>query len=93
MVEIKQISALEKVRPQDALTAPEQLNRTVFLGERVSYQLVFHGENMMDEVLEVSIQSSLLPYIRVYQVEQSIMDYPAYPGCTDENYITKELGI
>ena len=93
MVEIKQLSALEKVRPQDALTAPEQLSRTVFLGERVSYQLVFHCGNMMDEVLEVSIQSPLLPYIRVYQVKRAIMDYPAYPDCTDENYITKEPGI
>lgn len=92
-ITIKQISSLEKVRIFDSLPENELTHKKVFGGERFSYQIAVKNAERAVAVLAISAASDLLPYIKLYRVVQSAMDYPIYPFCEDEDYITKEPGL
>ena len=91
---IKQITSLEKIRQFDALEMDEISKITALKGERISYQIAVHSEKFGFENIGVSIKSTLSDYIKVYRVEQAVMDYPMYPSKEmEEGYITYEPGL
>lgn len=88
---VKQISSLEKVRIGDKLTMPEVTSARVLRGERYSYQITAVSDVTL--VGKFSIESPLLPFIRVYAVNQSVMDLPTSVAVREIDYITDEPGL
>ena len=88
---IKQISSLEKIRVGDTLNIPEITNATVLKGERFSYQITMKADTSM--VGKFALASPLSPYIRVYAVNQSVMDNPTTVAVREIDYITDEAGL
>lgn len=90
---VKQISSLEKIRISDSLPSEELTHKTLFGGERFSYQISVKNEGQSVVLLETAVCSPLASYLKIYQVEQSVMDFPVFPFCEDDDYITKEPGL
>ena len=88
---IKQISSLEKVRIDDVLNMPEVTRAKVLRGERYSYQITVKTDVTL--VGKFVLESSLLPYIRTYAVNQSVMDHPASIAVKEIDFITDEPGL
>ncbi len=88
---IKQISSLEKVRIGDTLNMPEVTRAKVLRGERYSYQITVKTDVTL--VGKFVLESSLLPYIRTYAVNQSVMDHPASVAVKEIDFITDEPGL
>lgn len=93
---LKQISSLEKVRQEDKLNYTEIKKKTVFTGQRYSYQIAVLPSEIStfnSRLLRISVESPLKEYIKLYIVKNAVMDYPAYSFCEDEHYITKTPGL
>lgn len=88
---IKQISSLEKVRIDDTLNMPEITRAKVLRGERYSYQITAKTDVTL--VGKFVLESPLLPYIRTYAVNQSVMDHPASIAVKEIDFITDEPGL
>ena len=88
---IKQISSLEKIRIGDKLNMPELTNTKVLKGERYSYQIAIVSDVSL--VGKFEIESPLLPYIRTYAVNQSVMDNPTTIAVREIDLITDEPGL
>ena len=89
-INIKQISALEKIRTRNDIK--NEVNKvTMFLGEHYSYQIVLEAEGCV--VTDIEVQSEISQYVNVYSVENCIMDFPVSSDASDEDYITKEPGL
>ena len=88
---IKQISSLEKVRIGDTLNMPEITRAKVLRGERYSYQITIRSDVTL--VGKFSLASPLLPHIRTYAVNQSVMDHPASIAVKEIDFITDEPGL
>ena len=88
---IKQISSLEKIRIGDKLTMPEITSAKVLRGERYSYQITILSDVSL--VGKFEIESPLLPYIRTYAVNQSVMDNPTTIAVREIDLITDEAGL
>ena len=94
MIEAKQISSLEKVRRESDLCYDEICKKTVLKGERYSYQIAIKTDVRIETKLE--IESELKDYIKVFCVENAVMDTPlTFPEAIalDDDYITKESGL
>ena len=91
MLVVKQISSLEKVRVGDSLRLAEITSAKVLKGERYSYQISAISDKLT--VGKIVIESELLPYIKVYSVEQSPMDMPTSLAVLETDYITVEPGL
>lgn len=91
MIVVKQISSLEKIRVRDRLNCPEIRSAKVLKGERYSYQIAALADT--NTVGKIVVESELLPYIRVYTVEQSPMDTPTTLAVLETDYITTEPGL
>ncbi|MBR3933409.1 MAG: DUF4091 domain-containing protein [Clostridia bacterium] len=87
---IKQISSLEKIRVTDELKYDEITSAKVLKGERYSYQLAIRGKWAL---LSVEVESQLKENIKLYAVENAVMDYVVEGYETDDDYITKEPGL
>ena len=87
----KQISSLEKVRQYSPMNYKEIEKATVLRGERFTYQIAMCQTPMM--VGKIRVESPLLPYIRIYKVEQSVMDKPTTCGSKEAGYITTDPGL
>ena len=74
MIEAKQISSLEKVRRESDLCYDEICKKTVLKGERYSYQIAFKTDERIETKIE--IESELKDYIKVFCVENAVMDTP-----------------
>ena len=88
---IKQISSLEKVRVTDKLNLPEIAQAKLLKGERFSYQISVIADESV--VGKFEIESPLSPYIKVYYVNQSVMDNPTTVAVREVDYITTEPGL
>ena len=88
---IKQISSLQKVRIGDDLNLPEITAAKVLKGERYSYQISALADTTV--VGTFQIESSLSPYIKVYAVNQSVMDHPSSVAVREIDFITDEPGL
>lgn len=92
MIELKQISSLEKVRSDDNLKYQEIEEAEVFKGEKYSYQVCVISDLNPGQV-RLSLQSELKDYIELYVVKNSVMDMASYADCKDADYITKKPGL
>ena len=68
----KQISSLEKVREFSNLNMREITAHTALRGERFSYQITMRNDT--NSVGHVRVDSPLKQYLKLYRVEQSVMD-------------------
>lgn len=92
LFEMKQISSLEKVRITDSFVYDEIDKKTVLAGERFSYQIAMKCDTCVYS--EVTVESTLSPYITLYQVRDAYMDVPITVKPEDpQNYITLEPGF
>lgn len=87
----KQISSLEKVREFDTLNMSEIKAHTALRGERFSYQITMRAD--ANSMGYVNVKSPLLPYLRLYRVQQSVMDKPTTEPVQEIGYITTEPGL
>ena len=87
----KQISSLHKVRECDPLSMSEISKETLLRGERFAYQISLKADE--PSIGNISIESPLLDYIRVYKVEQSAMDAPVTEKVREIGYITTDPGL
>ena len=87
----KQISSLHKVRVLDDLNMNEITKESVLRGERFSYQISLKSDAPV--IGNICIESPLLEYIRIYRVEQSVMDAPVTEKVEEVGYITTEPGL
>lgn len=91
MLLAKQISSLHKVRVCDDLNVNEITKGTMLRGERFSYQISLKSDAYA--IGNIRIESPLSEYIRIYQVEQSVMDAPVIDKVEEPGYITTEPGL
>jgi len=90
---LKQISSLEKVRLSDQPVFSEISRKTVFRGERFSYQTALFTDIQMLAV-HFSVDSPCQDWIKLYAVKNAVMDMPIFPMQADqEDYITREPGL
>ncbi len=90
-MEIKQISSLEKIRTLSDIKQ-EITDAKVLKGERYAYQLVLTAECV--SAVNISVESPLREFVRVYSVQDAVLDYPQHPShasCTD--YLTTTPGL
>ena len=90
---INQISSLEKVRVNDFNEYKRVESRTVMQGERVSYQIPLSCESHSRYRAEITVESPLAEYVKLYSVKEVFMDMPVTADFPEENYITKEPGF
>jgi hypothetical protein len=87
----KQISSLEKVREFTNLNMQEITAHTALRGERFSYQITM--QNDKNSVGYVHVESTLKKYLKLYRVEQSVMDKPTTEDVCEAGYITTVPGL
>ena len=87
----KQISSLHKVREFDSLSMNEITKETVLRGERFTYQISMRSDAPV--IGNIKIESPLLDHIKIYKVEQSVMDAPVIDRIQEIGYITTEPGL
>ena len=86
--EIQQVSSLEKVRKGEQY---KDIHRqTALAGERVSWQVTADTEYL--RYLTVSVDSPLAEHIRLYRVQEAVMDLPATEDITGEDYLAQTAG-
>lgn len=90
-ITVKQISSLEKVRRGDAPNHPQTDSRLALPGERVSYQLYLDANDQA--VAHLRVKSQLADSVRIYRVQEVMMDRPIVVDCPKEDYITQEPGL
>lgn len=86
-ITIKQISSLEKIRSFEDMNAAAIKNKTILAGESFSYQIGIFSQEVAE--LNISVSSPLKEYIQLYLVKGIPADFPTYPECMDDDYITK----
>lgn len=98
---VKQISSLEKVRRQSDMQYYEVKKKTLLRGERFSYQIaasrdIYYLPQMNASMVgKLEVDSPLSPYIRIFHVENAVMDCPLTEvnAGLESNYITREPGL
>ena len=91
-ITIKQISSLEKIRSYDDVPDATINKKCLLGGESFSYQIVVAIQlDFMN--LKVDVESPLKEYVKVYNVEDVMMDLPIRPPCKDPDYIATEPGM
>lgn len=93
---VKQISSLEKVRLDSNMEYVEIDRKTLLRGERFSYQIAAkctgNGEKNETMFGEIKIDSLLEPYIKIFYIDNAVMDFPVVES-SDDDYITKQPGL
>lgn len=81
-----QVSSLVKTRPEEICTSREISSKKLMKGEVFSYQITLWTDRKAD--FEVTFESPISEFIKLYTVKNSYVDFPTYDwGCDD--YITK----
>ena len=81
-----QVSSLVKTRPEEICTSREITSKKLMKGEVFSYQITLWTDRKAD--FEVTFESPIKEFIKLYTVKNSYVDFPTYDwGCDD--YITK----
>ena len=89
-ITVKQVSSLEKIRPQSLLEEPELTRKTLMGGQRFSWQIALRASDRV--AFTARVTSPTAPWVSLYAVVNVVMDLPTYDGA-DEDYITKEPGL
>ena len=94
-ISIKQFGPLEKVRDISIMDEEHLAYIMALKGEHVSYQVALSSDAKKSETayrVECSIESDLGDCVKLYSVENAMMDTPARVGF-DDDFITKEPGV
>ena len=87
---LKQVSSLEKIRPQ-GIGQVKTLERKLLMGgQEFSWQLALQTPDRVE--LTAQLESPLANYVTLYSVVNTVMDVACYSSA-DDDYITKEPGI
>ena len=89
-IAIKQVSSLEKIRPQSLLQEAEQTHKTLMGGETFSYQIALRAPDRTAFTAKVITPTA--PWVTLYAVTNVVMYLPTYVGA-DDDYLTKEPGL
>lgn len=96
---IKQISSLEKVRSESDMRYDEIKRKTLLRGERFSYQIAAKDDRYFGITTEIvgkiEVESVLSPYIKVFYVDNAVMDCPLddVNAAFESDFIDKEPGL
>lgn len=88
MLQIRQISSLEKIFLRDSLPETEFTSASVLTGEEFDYQIAYCAEGVND--LSVCVESDLP--VEVFAVEHVPSALPVI-GCDDGDYLTRSPGL
>ena len=86
-ITLNQVSALQKIRVGDTVSASERSSHTVLQGQRLSYQVVIGTKGIREKTRRIWIESPLKDYIRLYRVKEVIVDVPSRELVSDEDYL------
>ncbi|MBE6768298.1 MAG: DUF4091 domain-containing protein [Ruminococcaceae bacterium] len=86
--QIQQVSSLEKVRA--GYTYDTVAACTALRGERVSWQVAITSEDIC--FLSVAVESPLKEHVRLYRVQEAVLDQPATEDVTGDGYLTEAAG-
>lgn len=90
--EVRQVSAMEKLRANMPCTPKEIHHQTVLRGERVSYQLSLCADTQVTAM--VCVESALSDHVRLYAVKNAVVDLPCKEtNMEGEDYLTLEPGM
>lgn len=91
-IELKQISSLEKIRNIGDIEKCTPIGNKMLLGgETFSFQHILSTDSAVE--IKVGINSPIADCVRVYELKNTVMDYPCDPTVSDDDYITKVPGI
>ena len=91
-ITLNQVSALQKIRVDDAISTSERSSHTVLQGQRLSYQVVIGTKGIREKTRRIWIESPLKDYIRLYRVKEVIVDVPSRELVSDEDYLLTSAG-
>ena len=86
---VTEVSSLVKIRCADDVDSSCLEKKYVLGGESFSYQVVLNSDVRAN--LAVGVSSPLKDFIKLYSVDDVVMDLPQFPDA-DEDYITSEPG-
>jgi len=92
MFEVRCISSLYKVFPDEELQAESHQSATALAGERFSFQVAYRSQHAQKYPVKVSIESQLVSEISLRTVGYAPSDLPSY-GDHDENVIRCTPGL
>ncbi len=90
-MKFKLINSLEKTFENKMPKTSELKSARLLKGERFCFQLA--AETDFTLWYTVKINSPLKDYIKIYRIENAVMDLAAYPYIKDKNYLTKSGGV
>ncbi len=91
-MEFRWISSLEKVFPDEPLSAPEMTEATALRGEHFSVQCATYFEGNDKLYGDVSLTTDLPGQVRLYRVGHVPAMLPTYPWA-DDNFLRKSPGV
>ena len=91
-ITLNQVSALQKIKVDDAISTSERSSHTVLQGQRLSYQVVIGTKGIREKTRRIWIESPLKDYIRLYRVKEVIVDVPSRELVSDEDYLLTSAG-
>lgn len=91
-IEMKQVSSMEKIIKSSDLEKARGIARIDMLkGEHFAYQLSVVTESAL--MTDITVESDISEYIKVFAVKDAVMDFPVYGECPDNDYIMREAGL
>lgn len=88
---IKQISCMPKVRSSSDMDCREIKHAFAVKGQRFCYQIAFSSAECID--LGIEVISPLKEHIKLYTVDNAVMDMPVSPLYSDSDFITRSPGV
>lgn len=89
LINIRQVSELEKIRSLEDFNARRLEKQTVLCGEKYCYQIALYSERL--QMFHVSVKSPIKQYVKLYIVKDGVMDLPSNES-DDDDFITKTPG-
>lgn len=90
-LKIKQISSLEKILPNSPVGYNEIYSKTLLQGQSFNYQIVL--TETANVLYDVSVISPIADRVKIYTVQNVVMDLPTSAPGYDGDFITETAGI
>lgn len=90
-LKLKQISSLEKILPKSLVYGNEIYGKTLLRGQSFSYQIALTETSAV--LCDVTIDSPIADMVKVYEVQNAVMDLPTTAPGYDQDFITETPGI
>ena len=91
--EVKMLSSLSKVFPEEIYDKREISAGTSFCGEIYSFQLAYRPGGIGRARVKVKVESALREHILLFEVENAPSLLPAYPESRDGDYLKTSPGL